>query len=1609
MGLLSNYRSAVGGNGTGFNSAAMNGYNPAQMPTSLGGFRGLPQMSAPPAAKPAVPSRIAPVSVLDEWTGGAAGFIGEAMATPGRIAEMPFSLLNQGIKSLTGAIFGGTGFDAARAIGQTPVGDVFRGLGDAVETASNIPSALINSQDTALIYKYRNQDDDFVIPDFGENTEGGLLGAIPVFGGLFGRQKTLGELKHELRTRGFTDEDFDDLNNGRKGVFDYGDKMTNDNLLIGLGTRMIADPTNLLFAVPGVNVAKLAHAGGRLGSIARSVATTANRGDTAFDLAAKNGTRPNPVPSAENLAREMAHGRATGVLVGTRQYADDLVRNMERFGADLGQLTKLTGVAKAAGSTGKFLLDPRGYKTRTGFYKRAATLYGGSLAVTALPDGVADGLQSFAQESLDRRPMSDNVAFMLGAAFTVPFGDMVKMMPEYWNASMTRTFNNTIAPAAESTFGMPMKEIFNRVGRDTFDRMVMASAVNLMKKRGDDLSTPLKAAIQSMQERGDTSVSVSRNLYVLMEAQVRTGKLRADDIMNQIKEDFQNASSLRGQEIVLPDGKSIQLDDLTTQLPFNPELWLDRTAQYGKALKVIQEGTKGLPSNIRDQVTIGLRSTYTREQMDILIKTVDGLDQGGTIPIEDVRSFLTANQLVFRMGTRDELAEYLADFPRDTVNTATLKKLLERARDHADTPTNDMYYWKDIEYQNEAIFQQPDGPLQQKLQTLANKINATLDPATGQVKPRYKRQHKLYTERLRKEIAWRIAKGDEMGAASPRVVAQSLRAQILRLEQHLTRELDAQDVISAETYGFSGGSRFRPNEFLDKVFETQAPLTENTTFYRNVSQAGAKRIRDAGPEYADNGYMSVADSRELTAPYQANGVVIRVEVPAGARVLDMDKILEHPDAMPMLRESRLSGDFVTGEKVLPWGQRYAVRMDGDEIVLTLMQERTPAAQQLIDLRQAEKYFITRSKGSSGAKSHPEFMKELDDANDSTFRIPKLEEAIVKHIPDYYRVEMEKLTDDVFALGPEYTVQLAPKDAYLARPGDSLPEAMYKQHNLVAKVLYDHNIFGAPARFMDFILRPVGSSQMLADAEQAIMNEYIGAGAKPSEVRAFLGELRKEAVEKHSVSEKLGYRIYGSVKAVLPSDVNRIAREAFGETSRVHQVIGADGHHRVIDRAGSRILRDMRNRNGQRRKSGRLLSLVNDQFWRRSEDAFYTYKSGGVRKDGTALHGVVTGTLGGSRLIGNTLYHIFRFLLDPRWHLMNRFEHIILGSVRDGMGGKANEISPAFRRTSGMNEQFQTDPGAAVAAAGGGSKPSYLVDAAETGMFHGNRAVIGRIAKSFDQERPDTVFRVLEDMDQMNPSLVKLRRDFGDVDNRTLAEMLDEQWFNFDRKGVGKTVRDEYTELFINEPQTAQAMAEQSLIVQRITEANQQLYDDLIGTFLGNPNRNTLERVMNSYWLFWPISYQIKASKWLVRALTVQAFGRDTNALGLYQYGQLKEYFIDQLAHNETFAKEWEGQEHLWETAAMFFPITPEDIGASLSRPVRTFGSMVAPAWFEPTFGSKDPIAGLAYTFEVGPLYTARMLRSLSATIFPEGADLAIIEPEIPDIDVQEFASYMPPR
>lgn len=186
--------------------------------------------------------------------------------------------------------------------------------------------------------------------------------------------------------------------------------------------------------------------------------------------------------------------------------------------------------------------------------------------------------------------------------------------------------------------------------------------------------------------------------------------------------------------------------------------------------------------------------------------------------------------------------------------------------------------------------------------------------------------------------AFWLATGSRETAWSQKVAdwwADQFRDYAIGPSRPTTRPVTELDVAAVEQYGFHAAGRRHPSVHLEEAFESARPLAEATAFYRRISASRAEAIR-AEAEYIDNGYMSVAGTPEQTLPYQgADGVTVRVEVPKGVRAIDVDEVMTHPAAMPIIRERRLSGEFVTGERILPFGGRYTVRMEGDDIVLSL--------------------------------------------------------------------------------------------------------------------------------------------------------------------------------------------------------------------------------------------------------------------------------------------------------------------------------------------------------------------------------------------------------------------------------------------------------------------------------------------------------------------------------------------------------------------------------------------------------------------------------------------------------------------------------------------------
>ena len=112
---------------------------------------------------------------------------------------------------------------------------------------------------------------------------------------------------------------------------------------------------------------------------------------------------------------------------------------------------------------------------------------------------------------------------------------------------------------------------------------------------------------------------------------------------------------------------------------------------------------------------------------------------------------------------------------------------------------------------------------------------------------------------------------------------------------------------------------------LDSIIAKAPPLKDHASLYRSVSKEELSNIR-SGNRYTDAAYISTARSETQAVGYN-NGGTVRIDVPAGTRVLDVDTY--RASLMGSMQGTR------TGEVILPRGSTFDVSTEGDKTVLSL--------------------------------------------------------------------------------------------------------------------------------------------------------------------------------------------------------------------------------------------------------------------------------------------------------------------------------------------------------------------------------------------------------------------------------------------------------------------------------------------------------------------------------------------------------------------------------------------------------------------------------------------------------------------------------------------------
>lgn len=146
---------------------------------------------------------------------------------------------------------------------------------------------------------------------------------------------------------------------------------------------------------------------------------------------------------------------------------------------------------------------------------------------------------------------------------------------------------------------------------------------------------------------------------------------------------------------------------------------------------------------------------------------------------------------------------------------------------------------------------------------------------------------------------------------------------------------------------------------------------------------------------------------------------------------------------------------------------------------------------------------------------------------------------------------------------------------------------------------------------------------------------------------------------------------------------------------------------------------------------------------------------------------------------------------------------------------------------------------------------------------------------------------------------------------------------------------------------------------RLQVLNQQMFNELAHTFFGQPDRSNLQRLANHPFLFWPISYQIKATKWLLGTMLEGVGNVDTGATVGVAFQRVWDQHRERMRTDPAYRAQIADNNTLLFIAGMLLPITPMDIGVSLSP----FTRMLV----DPEYSRQGGI------FSWGPFYTYQSL------------------------------------
>jgi hypothetical protein len=611
---------------------------------------------------------------------------------------------------------------------------------------------------------------------------------------------------------------------------------------------------------------------------------------------------------------------------------------------------------------------------------------------------------------------------------------------------------------------------------------------------------------------------------------------------------------------------------------------------------------------------------------------------------------------------------------------------------------------------------------------------------------------------------------------------------------------------------------------------------------------------------------------------------------------------------------------------------------------------------------------------------------LDAARISSFPMPQWHPSMRKSDAQWLD-DVRAFEAQLRTLDPDYTVSLPP-DTYIPwRDGKMLTQTM-KDYIQARSVIYDWiEKVGPLSRTAGAIRTTFSGSnrEQSRVSKRFFYRQMIGAGATPKQVEMFLAAIHERA-ESSGLWDKASVKLFRRGQDLLPPMITKIGNEVFGEKVTAKLKSQNLTYWQVMDRSSSAFYRwlDSKIVEGSRGEAAKLVA------------ARYNSVQGSVLQQW------------GVRFMSRMFYPIFRFYADPRWWMLNYLEADILTATQLGVstaikGRKLNKRAADGENISSpvtlTHETRQIPVGTEDAG-----KPIAELD---TGWVD-NRHLSGYVTAGMDEAAVRNRKRVLDEagIDGETGDIINLQDTidwletndpdfqwFNEIDGakitynsradqakaiearlkavidrdagKPLSQILDEQMYKFDDKGVKKTVEDEAKMLF-----SPEEFLELQPVIQAISAKNNDSYVSIKRILRGNPNRSHIEKILNSYWLLWPISYQLKAGKWFFKVMVDAEGGGTMKNLAKFEYIRAK--FETNMQEKEEFRNVFENNPTLWQIARMIMPMDPSEYGVSLGRPTRYTGQMLG--ILEGSAVPMDPIRAAIRSLSIGPLYFAELLQ-----------------------------------